>query len=43
MLYKIRVSHPRYNSVRVGGLGLCSSDFNRRGKLPILIAVVKGS
>jgi len=24
--------HPRYNLVRVGGLCLYSSDFNRRGK-----------
>ncbi|MEQ8998233.1 MAG: hypothetical protein RID53_17195 [Coleofasciculus sp. B1-GNL1-01] len=29
LLYQIRVSYPRYNPVRAGGLCLCSSDFNR--------------
>ncbi len=31
-LSQIRGTLPPYNLVRVGGLGLCSSDFNRHGK-----------
>jgi hypothetical protein len=37
VLYQIRVSYPRYNKVRVGGLCLCSSDFNRLLKAVKLI------
>ncbi|CBN54292.1 hypothetical protein OSCI_780020 [Kamptonema sp. PCC 6506] len=30
VLYQIRLKYSLYSLVRVGGLRLCSSDFNRR-------------